>query len=164
MKTILFIALSAIAGIANAQLQPAQPSYCDTRNRPCITMNDYGDYFGQIMNVSSGTWALGYAAAGTANVSNGTSALTWTNAGVVTVPGTLSVATLSISSTAVNGYVTVTSFLGLPAQTSAQIVALTPTAAGHVHYCSNCAVPLCISTGTAKGALSLITSSTSACQ
>ena len=86
MKTIIFVIL-ATAGIASAQLSPA-PTYCNDRVRPCVTMNSDGVYGGQIINVSSGTWALGY---GSRLSVNGTSALTWTNAGVVTIPGTLSV-------------------------------------------------------------------------
>jgi hypothetical protein len=55
-------------------------------------------------------------------------------------------------------------FIQLDPLTSSAIVALTPSAAGQVYNCSNCSVvPVCISTGTAKGSFSLITSKSTVC-
>lgn len=49
--------------------------------------------------------------------------------------------------------------------TSAQIKSSTPRVGGSIFWCTDCAtVPACISTGTARGAFSLITNKTSACQ
>lgn len=53
----------------------------------------------------------------------------------------------------------------LTSKTHAQIVALTPKRTGQPYYCSDCStVPVCVSTGTAVGAFSLITNKGSACQ
>ncbi len=53
----------------------------------------------------------------------------------------------------------------LYARTKAQIAAITPSSTFEMYGCSDCgAVRVCISTGTAVGAFSLITSSTTACQ
>lgn len=72
----------------------------------------------------------------------------------VTVP-------VAIASTTLSG------FLQLTPKTAAQIKALTPGTGGtnQVYGCSDCStVPVCISTGTAVGAWSLITNKTSVCQ
>jgi hypothetical protein len=87
MNKLILSVLVMFPVMVQAQLSQ-NPVYCDNRVRPCILMNDYGDYFGQIMNISSGSWGLGY---GSSKTSNGTSALRWSNAGVVTIPGTLTV-------------------------------------------------------------------------
>ena len=87
MKKLILSVLVMFPVMVQAQLSQ-NPVYCDNRVRPCILMNDYGDYFGQIMNISSGSWGLGY---GLSQKVNGTSVLRWSNAGVVTIPGTLTV-------------------------------------------------------------------------
>lgn len=66
---------------------------------------------------------------------------------------------VTLSSTTITGYVQ------LATKTHAEITALTPGAVNEEYGCSDCAtVPVCISTGTAAGAWSLITARASACQ
>ncbi len=54
--------------------------------------------------------------------------------------------------------------VGLYSRTKAQILALTPAAAGQIYFCSDCtAVSICVSTGTAAGAFVKATDKTAAC-
>ena len=91
MRKVLVGLLVAIGAVAYAQLPPS-PFYCNDRAKPCVEMNSRNS-FGQLVNVSSGVWALGYnSILGT----NGTSALTWNNAGAVVIPTSLSVAGINV--------------------------------------------------------------------
>lgn len=54
--------------------------------------------------------------------------------------------------------------VGLYSRTKAQILALTPAAAGQAYYCSDCtAVTVCVSTGTGAGAFTKVTDRAAAC-
>jgi hypothetical protein len=90
MNKIIFSVLMMVSVGAQAQLSNG-PLHCDNRVRPCVTMNDYGSYYGQMMNTAANTWGLGYRAQATGKTVNGTTALTWNTSGVVTIPGTLTV-------------------------------------------------------------------------
>lgn len=79
---------------------------------------------------------------------------------------------LNVASSTTAGFYGVTvssqSELGLFSRTSAQIKTTIPSpgkTGGQMFYCSDCAtVPVCLSTGTAIGAFSIITNKTTACQ
>jgi hypothetical protein len=60
-------------------------------------------------------------------------------------------------------YVSMTGAIKLYSKTKTEIAAITPASVGEIYYCSNCSVPVCISTGTDAGDFSAITSSTTAC-
>jgi len=64
-----------------------------------------------------------------------------------------------------SGNMTLSGYAQLDSLTHAGIQALTPAAVGQIYQCSDCGtVPVCISTGTAAGAWSIITNKGSACQ
>ena len=72
---------------------------------------------------------------------------------------------VNMSSATVHSITADSGYMQLASKTVSQLGAITPSAVGQHYYCSDCAtVPVCISTGTNKGAFSIVTNKTSACQ
>lgn len=82
-------------------------------------------------------------------------------------PGAVSIAGAVTGPTSVTATKIVASgagSVGLYSRTKAQILALTPAAAGQAYYCSDCtAVTVCVSTGTGAGAFTKVDDRTAAC-
>ena len=139
---------------------------------------DYGGYAGAFHGTSADAWVL--ESGGTLTIKSGGSLIANTGAivsisssvtsnnlsltyGISAATGTFSgaVSAGTLSATTI----TASSFIQHASLSAAIIKALTPVAVGQIYYCSDCStVPLCVSTGTAVGAFSLITNRASVCQ
>jgi hypothetical protein len=95
---------------------------------------------------------------------------------IESVPGTTTASITSagaLSVTSITGPTSVTATkviasgegsVGLYSRTKAQLVAITPAAAGQAYFCSDCtAVTICTSSGTGRGAFVKVTDKTAAC-
>jgi hypothetical protein len=118
------------------------------------------DDFDIKLNSTDGSTQMGVQNANGANVVNINSLGTVNISSNTIMPGTTVYQSgwLYTSSTTVNG------FLQMYSTSVAEFRTITPTVAGQVYYCNNCTtVPICISTGTTRGAFALITSKITAC-
>lgn len=117
------------------------------------TSGSFSTTLGVTGNVTLG--AAGYKSTMTASNGN------WAMSGDLAVAGALS------GPTSITGTKLVASgvgSVGLYSRTKAQILALTPAAAGQAYYCSDCtAVTVCVSTGTGAGAFTKVTDRAAAC-
>ena len=88
-------------------------------------------------------------------------------AGAVTIAGAAAITGAITGPTSITGTKLVASgagSVGLYSRAKAEILALTPAAAGQAYYCNNCtAVTICVSTGTGVGAFVKVNDRTAAC-